>query len=114
MSSSASFKLYHMCGYVGLRGGIRGRGGASRWWERVQLIPCLGQEWRKVRTLALKATTPNKVFFVFESPTCLLLYLVCIILYSTVYIILLCVFKNKLAKGVMKHVFFLGPVSMVV
>jgi hypothetical protein len=28
-SSSAILKLYHMCGYVGLRGGVRGRGGQT-------------------------------------------------------------------------------------
>ncbi len=58
---SANLKLYHMCGYVGLRDEIRGRGGANGLWVKGQLIFCMGLEWDG-RTLALKGTTPIRDF----------------------------------------------------
>jgi hypothetical protein len=55
-------KLYDMCGFVGLRGGIWRKGGANGLWESGQLILSMALEWREVRTFALKATFPSKVF----------------------------------------------------
>jgi hypothetical protein len=61
MLSSANVKLYHKCGHMGLRGGIKA--GANCLWEMRQTILSMGPEWTAVGgTLALTATNPNKGF----------------------------------------------------
>ncbi len=69
MLSSVNLKLDHMCGYVGLRGGTRGRGGANDLREMGQLIFSMVLEWREACPLAQKATTASKGFS-FENLTC--------------------------------------------
>ncbi len=93
MLSSANLKLFHMCGHMGLRGGIRGRGGANGLWETRQLILDMGPECREVRTLALEATTSNNGFLHMRA-----LHLNCFTWYNTVHIFLLCRLKINHVK----------------
>ncbi len=58
----SQLKLCQMCGYVGLKGWVWGRGGAIGLWEMGQLIFSMEPEWRELYTLALKATTASKGF----------------------------------------------------
>ncbi len=104
MLSSANLKLFHMCGHMGLRGGIRGRGGANGLWETRQLILDMGPECREARTLALQATTSRKGFLHMRAlqPTCFTLY-------NAVHFFLLCRLKINHVKE-----FMLGSVSMAV
>ncbi len=62
MSSFASWKLYHMCEHMGLKGGTGRRAWGQQLVGNVQLILSMGPEWREVSTLALKATNPSKGF----------------------------------------------------
>ncbi len=66
-SSSAYLKLYHMSGYVGLRGGT------NSWWETgaVDFHHRTGVE--EVHTLALQDTTQVRDF-TFESPHMLIVH----------------------------------------
>jgi hypothetical protein len=48
---------------MGLKAWVVGRVGANGLWELRQLILNMVPELRDVRSLALKATTPNKGFF---------------------------------------------------
>jgi hypothetical protein len=62
------FILYDICGYVDLKRRALWKGKASGSMITGQLILSMGLEWREVRTLALKATTPSKGFLHLKIP----------------------------------------------